>query len=328
LRRGHDLSDGRLAEARADRASFRRFCGFARDAATPGRTALVRFRLLAGQGLGRTLFEAIAGDLERKGATVRQGAPIDAGPASKGDKQAAWAKPKSRAPAHGYKAHIAADKDRGIVRATEPTPANEADVALAPALIPNPPGEENSASGILGGEVYGDQADDALSVERAIAAAGGTSKIWRNGHRWLAAEKLAAGSSPAAPDPVPSRENFCNVETNLPLPAHAMARARQSQTASPSRGHRLQHQPLPAAESRVSEAQNPARAPPASHDRGSRCRSCGPRSSKSPFSAGPGAPPHLRRGRSRPAPKSRFTGNILLRLGRKTLQARQGLCSG
>jgi transposase, IS5 family len=199
LRRGHDLSDGRLAEARADRASFRRFCGFARDAATPGRTALVRFRLLAGQGLGRTLFEAIAGDLERKGATVRQGAPIDAGPASTGDKQAAWAKPKSRAPAHGYKAHIAADKDRGIVRATEPTPANEADVALAPALIPNPPGEENSASGILGGEVYGDQADDALSVERAIAAAGGTSKIWRNGHRWLAAEKLAADHRPLRP---------------------------------------------------------------------------------------------------------------------------------
>jgi len=42
----HDLSDVMLAEALADRASFRRFCGFARDEATPERTAFVRFRRL------------------------------------------------------------------------------------------------------------------------------------------------------------------------------------------------------------------------------------------------------------------------------------------
>jgi transposase, IS5 family len=40
----HDLSDVALAEALADRASFRRFGGFARDDATPERTAFVRFR--------------------------------------------------------------------------------------------------------------------------------------------------------------------------------------------------------------------------------------------------------------------------------------------
>jgi IS5 family transposase len=42
-----------------------------------------------------------------------------------GDKEAAWVKHRTRAPAHGYKAHIAADKDSGISRAIETTPANE-----------------------------------------------------------------------------------------------------------------------------------------------------------------------------------------------------------
>ena len=40
----HDLSDVRLAEALDDRASFRRFCGFAAHKPTPERTAFVRFR--------------------------------------------------------------------------------------------------------------------------------------------------------------------------------------------------------------------------------------------------------------------------------------------
>lgn len=40
----HDLSDVKLAEALDDRASFRRFCGFARSEPTPERTAFVRFR--------------------------------------------------------------------------------------------------------------------------------------------------------------------------------------------------------------------------------------------------------------------------------------------
>src|SRR6266508_5607246 len=40
----YNLSDVALSEALADRTSFRRFCGFARDEATPGRTAFVRFR--------------------------------------------------------------------------------------------------------------------------------------------------------------------------------------------------------------------------------------------------------------------------------------------
>jgi IS5 family transposase len=165
----YDLSDVILAEALADRASFRRFCGFSRDEATPERTAFVRFRrALVEQGLDRRLFEA-------KGATVRKGTLIDAtviGSASKGDKDAAWVRHRTRAPAHGYKAHIAADKDTGLISNVETTPANEADVSIAPALIPDAPGE-----------VYADKAYDALSLEKAILAKGGTVKLMRKGHR-------------------------------------------------------------------------------------------------------------------------------------------------
>lgn len=188
----YDLSDVMLAEALSDRASFRRFCGFARDEATPERTAFVRFRrLLVAHGLDRSLFAAIARDFGKKGATIRKGTLIDAtiiGSAAKGDKEAAWVRHRTRAPAHGYKAHIAADKDTGIIRAVETTPANEPDVAIAPSIVPDEPGE-----------VYADKAYDALSVEKAIIAAGRTARLLRKGHRWLPAKALEAHNRPLRP---------------------------------------------------------------------------------------------------------------------------------
>jgi transposase, IS5 family len=188
----YDLSDVILAEALADRASFRRFCGFSRDEDTPERTAFVRFRRqLVAQGLDRSLFEVITLDLEARGACVRKGTLIDAtviGSASKGDKEAAWVRHRTRAPAHGYKAHIAADKDTGLIREVETTPANEPDVSIAPTIIPDQPGE-----------VYADRAYDALSVEKAIKAAGGTARLLRKGHRWLPAARLEAHNRPLRP---------------------------------------------------------------------------------------------------------------------------------
>ena len=188
----YDLSDVILAEALSDRASFRRFCGFSRDEARPERTAFVRFRReLVEQGLDQSLFEVITGDLEAKGARVRKGTLIDAtviGSASKGDREAAWVRHRSRAPAHGYKAHIAADKDTGLISNVETTPANEADVSIAPALLPDAPGE-----------VYADKAYDALSLEKAILAKGGTVKLLRKGHRWLPAANLEAHNRPLRP---------------------------------------------------------------------------------------------------------------------------------
>jgi IS5 family transposase len=233
----HDRSDVALSEALSDRASFRRFCGFARDKETPERTAFVRLRReLVAHGLDRSLFAAIARDLNAKGACVRKGTLTDAtviGSASKGDKEASWAKHRTRAPAHGYKAHIAADKDNGLIREVEATPANEADVTIAPAIIPDGPGE-----------VHADRAYDALWVERAIKAKGGTSRLMRKGHRWLPAARCGGAQSPAASDPRKDREHLRHLETQLPLPPYAVDRACQSQTASPSRRHRLQPQTL------------------------------------------------------------------------------------
>jgi IS5 family transposase len=172
----HDLSDVALAEALADRASFRRFCGFSRDDATPERTSFVRFRrVLIERGLDRSLFESITLQLEAKGAVVRKGTLIDAtiiASASKGDGEARWVKHKKRPPVHGYKAHVAADRDTGVIREVVVTPANEADVSVGPEIIPDEPGE-----------VYGDKAYDAWSVEKAILRAGGTPRLLRKGQR-------------------------------------------------------------------------------------------------------------------------------------------------
>ena len=75
----HDLSDVRLAEALEDRASFRRFCGFAAHEPTPERTAFARFRAeLVRRGLDRSLFEAITRQLDLRGVVVRTGTLVDA----------------------------------------------------------------------------------------------------------------------------------------------------------------------------------------------------------------------------------------------------------
>jgi transposase, IS5 family len=52
----HDLSDVALAEALSDRASFRRFCGFARGETTPERTAGIALPARACRARSRSKF--------------------------------------------------------------------------------------------------------------------------------------------------------------------------------------------------------------------------------------------------------------------------------
>ena len=98
----HDLSDVKLAEALDDRASFRRFCGFAQLEATPERTAFVRFRrLLVAHRLDGGLFEAITAQLKAKAITVKTGTLVDAtiiASASKDDGEGRWVKHKGGDP--------------------------------------------------------------------------------------------------------------------------------------------------------------------------------------------------------------------------------------
>jgi IS5 family transposase len=78
----HELSDVTLAEALDERASFRRFCGFAAHEPTPERTAFVRFRReLVARGLDRMRFDAVTRQLEAKGVMVRTGTLGRASPA-------------------------------------------------------------------------------------------------------------------------------------------------------------------------------------------------------------------------------------------------------
>jgi IS5 family transposase len=181
----HDLSDVRLAEALDDRASFRRFCGFAAHEPTPERTAFVRFRReLVRRGLDRVLFEAVTRQLEAKGVMVRAGTLVDAtlipSASIRADSEACWAGHRRRKPVHGYKAHVATDEGAGLVRGVEVTTANVHDAAELDAVLPPEPGD-----------VYGDSAFTGETAERVIIGRGGQPRtvwtgIWGRGPEALA----------------------------------------------------------------------------------------------------------------------------------------------
>jgi IS5 family transposase len=183
----HDLSDVALAEALDDRASFRRFCGFSSSEATPERTAFVRFRqkLVAG-GLEARLFAAVVRQLEAQGLAVRTGTLVDATvieQAGKTDGEAAGRVygGRRRTPVRGYKAHVAADEDGGIVRRVLVTPGSVHDSrGLAPVLPARP------------GRVWADSAYDSHALHRAVRARRGQPRIARRVHRRMAPAKAAA----------------------------------------------------------------------------------------------------------------------------------------
>lgn len=180
----HDLSDVRLAEALDDRASFRRFCGFAADEPTPERTAFVRFRAeLVRRGLDRRLFDAVKDQLDTRCVVVRTGTLVDAtllpSASIRRDDEARWAGHRRRKPVHGYKAHVAIDQDAGLIRSVEVTTANVHDAAELAAVLPADPGE-----------VYGDSAFAGSRAEAIIRAHGGMPKVVHAG-TWGGPQALA-----------------------------------------------------------------------------------------------------------------------------------------
>src|SRR5215212_4951689 len=141
----YDLSDVKLAEALEDRASFRRFCGFASDESTPDRTAFVRFRReLLTRDLDRVLFAAVTNQLEAQGVIVKTGTLVDAtviaSASIRTDDEARWAGHRRKRPVHGYKAHVATDEAGGLVRSVEITTANVHDGTILEAVPPHSPG--------------------------------------------------------------------------------------------------------------------------------------------------------------------------------------------
>ena len=79
LQRLYALSDPGLEEALGDRASFRRFCGFGLDAATPDETTLCRFRIDAAQlGVVEAALAEVNRQLDAQGLILRTGTLVDA----------------------------------------------------------------------------------------------------------------------------------------------------------------------------------------------------------------------------------------------------------
>lgn len=173
----------RLAEALDDRASFRRFCGFAAGEPTPERTAFVRFRrALVRAGLDCPLFEAITRQLDARGVVVRTGTLVDAtliaSASVKSDGEAQWAGHRRRKPMHGYKAHVVTDQDAGLIRGVEVTTANVHDAAKLDAILPEG-----------AGDTYADSAYQGSKSEGAIRAKGGTPRVVHTG-TWGGADAL------------------------------------------------------------------------------------------------------------------------------------------
>ena len=184
----YDLSDVKLAEALEDRASFRRFCGFASHEPTPERTAFVRYRReLVTRSLDRVLFEAVTTQLDGRGMSVRTGTLVDAtliaSASIKTDDEARWAGHRRKKPIHGYKAHVATDEAAGLVRSVEITTANVHDGTMLEALLPQDPGE-----------VYGDSAYAAGRFTDVIRARGGQARVVYT-HTWVV-QRRALGSKP------------------------------------------------------------------------------------------------------------------------------------
>jgi transposase, IS5 family len=186
----HDLSDVALAEALDDRASFRRFCGFAAGEAVPERTAFVRFRrALVERQLDERLFRAVVRQLEAQGLVVKTGTLVDAtviAVAAKTDGEADWCvyAGRHRTPVKGYKAHVAADEAGGIVRRVVVTPANVHDSrGLVPVLPARP------------GRVWADRAYDSHALHTAIRERHGVPQIARQVTSRMAPARQAARSA-------------------------------------------------------------------------------------------------------------------------------------
>jgi transposase, IS5 family len=147
----YDLSDPALEEALIDRASFRLFCGFALDQATPDETTLCRFRNdCAAAGVLEAAFAEVNRQLDAKKLIVRKGTLVDATivtAASRRPDVEAGSKPalpqepgasftrKGGRSYFGYRFHVGADQGSGLIRRLALTPGHVNESLVADALI-------------------------------------------------------------------------------------------------------------------------------------------------------------------------------------------------
>ena len=169
----YDLSDEATVAEAIDSRAFSEFCGVDSSNQVPDGDTLGRFRnLLVKNGLQEKLFAQVVQLLMARGLILKKGTIVDStlieSPSSTKNKD------KQRNPqAHqvkkgntwhfGYKAHIGADKDSGLVHTVKVTAANVNDVTMTSQLLT---GEENAVygdSGYLGA----DKREEAITRNKA-----------------------------------------------------------------------------------------------------------------------------------------------------------------
>lgn len=141
----YGLSDPQMEEMLYDRISFRDFCGFSLSDKIPDETTLCRFRS-ALQGKTDSFFKLVLDDLERQGVKLKSGTIVDATvvassvcppigrEVSNKDPEAGWTK-KSGKYIHGYKAHVACEKESGLITGIIATSADMHDGQVLEQLL-------------------------------------------------------------------------------------------------------------------------------------------------------------------------------------------------
>lgn len=158
----YDLSDmGTVAQV-IDSRAFSEFCGVDSGNQVPDGDTLGRFRnLLEEHGLQQQFFAQVLTTLMERGLILKKGTIVDstiiAIPSStKNQKKErdpdAYQVKKGNAWHFGYKAHIGADKDSGLVHTVEVTGANVHDVTMVPKLLTGEEAVVYGDSGYLGAE--------------------------------------------------------------------------------------------------------------------------------------------------------------------------------
>jgi transposase, IS5 family len=195
----YDLSDPGLEDMLMDRLSFRRFCGFGLDEATPDETTICRFRLAAAKaGVLELCLAEVNRQLDGKGLMLKKGTLMDAsivaathnapkkaagmGAAHPREPGADWTSKNGKS-FFGYKLHVGVDEGSGLIRKAVFTPARTTDNDMAEALIS---GDEAA--------VYADRIYESKARRARLRAQGIKDRIMHRRHkhmpvlpRWMAA---------------------------------------------------------------------------------------------------------------------------------------------
>ena len=158
----YNLSDMQTAEQAIDSRAFSDFCGISSPEDVPDGDTIGRFRnLLIKAGVQKDLFAQVVMLLKSKDLILKKGTIVDStiisSPSSTKNKE------RSRDPeAHsvkkgnewkfGYKAHIGADSESGLVHSVEVTAANIHDVTMTSELLTGDEEVVYGDSGYIGAE--------------------------------------------------------------------------------------------------------------------------------------------------------------------------------